>query len=92
MWPLGIIVQSPGFDDHLGFQERLKPLTLQALITELVMKTFDEPILPGLARRNENRANMVLSQPDLYSLCGEFTAIIGTQESWGRSMVQDLGE
>ena len=74
--PVGIIHHAPSFDYDLGFKQRLEPLALQALISEFVVKTFNIPILPGLAWRNKGRANVVLFEPVLNRLGGEFAAIV----------------
>ena len=76
MRPVGITQQSLGFDHDLGFKQRLESLALQALISEFVMKTFNAPILSGLAWMNKGRANVFLFQPDQNRLGGKLAAIV----------------
>jgi hypothetical protein len=53
MRALGIIVQSPGFNHDFGFQQRLKPFSLQAFVAKLVMEAFDEAVFPRLTGRSK---------------------------------------
>lgn len=44
-----------GFNNDLGFQQRLKLFSFQAFITKFVMEIFDEAVFPRLVGRNKNR-------------------------------------
>ena len=46
MRPDGVVVPTPGFDDHLGFLSGSEPLHRQAFVTQLAVEGFVGAILP----------------------------------------------
>jgi hypothetical protein len=46
VWPYGVVVLAPLFDQHLGFLERVEHLAVQQLVAELAVEGFDVAVLP----------------------------------------------
>ena len=61
---------------YLGLPGREEPLAIKALAAQLVMEAFKETVLPGLARLDEGRANVGITEP-LHDRCsGELRAVV----------------
>lgn len=61
--PLLVVELPPAFDQDLGLGTAAEPLPVQQLVPQLAVEAFDEPVLPGAARRDEGRTNRRVSQP-----------------------------
>ncbi len=44
----GAVVAAPAFDDDLGFPRRIADFTVEQLISQARIKTFDKAVLPRL--------------------------------------------
>lgn len=49
MWADGVVVDAPGFDDHLGFGPSAEPLQAEAFVAELAVDGMDGPCTPSPA-------------------------------------------
>lgn len=63
MEPILIIVPTPGFKHHAGFEQAVNAFRLETFTAKGPFQPFLPPILPGLARRNPTgRAALSLKQ------------------------------
>ena len=81
MWSLGIIVQSPIFNDHLSIQKGREAFPPQAFVTQFVVKTFNKAVFPRLSRRNKGRSNVLVRQPGLERFRCELAPVVGAEKS-----------
>ena len=56
MWPKGVVVTPPGFDEDLGFFQRIEDLPIEKPVAQSRIEALDVAVLPGRARRDEGRA------------------------------------
>ena len=55
MWPHGIVVPAPDFDNHLRFTTTAEPLQAQAFVAEAAIEALVGTVLPGLTRVDQCR-------------------------------------
>ena len=47
MWPFGVVMVPPSFNDDLGFAKRVEDFAVQQLVAHSPVETFAVPVLPG---------------------------------------------
>ena len=50
MWPFGVVVVPPSFDNDLGLAERVEDFTVQQFIPHFPVEAFAVSVLPRTAR------------------------------------------
>ena len=80
MGALCIVLLSPLLDYDRCLATGREPFAIQTLVTELAVKAFDEPILPGMAGCNETGTDMLVMQPLLDQDRRKLTAVIRPEE------------
>jgi hypothetical protein len=63
MGPDFVVVFAPFSNAISGLRQALKPLLIQAFVSELSIETLDVTVLYGPARLNQNVANAMQSSP-----------------------------
>ena len=46
MWPDGVVMSPPGFDQHFGLGEAIEDLTIEQFVAKRPIEAFIVPILP----------------------------------------------
>jgi hypothetical protein len=82
----GVVVVSPGFDDHTGFPARPEPLQGQAFVAELAVEALVGAVLPGLAGVAQRCADARLGDPFEDGVADELWAVIRAHEQ-GRAVL-----
>src|SRR5215212_8908669 len=72
MRSLMVVELPPGLDEHYGFAEADKPLTMQACIPQLAVTALKRAILPGAAGLYVSGPDVVIAQPAHLRCRGEF--------------------
>ena len=98
MWPLGVVVPPPGFDDDLGLGEAVEDLTVEQFVAELRVEALAVAVLPRASRFDERCLCADGYDPLPYSLGDELRAVVGTdmaghttQDEQVRQGVDDVG-
>ena len=79
MWSPLIIFTAIVFDDHSGFRQRPQLFTVQTFVTESAMKALYKSVLPGAARINVERLDLIVSQPALDCVGNELWPVVRTK-------------
>ena len=74
MWPLGVVVPPPGFDDDLGLGEAVEDLTVEQFVAELRVEALAVAVLPRASRFDERCLCADGYDPLPYSLGDELRA------------------
>ena len=75
MGPDFVVVLAPFSNAISGLLQALKPLLMQAFVSELSIETLDVAVLHRPARLNQNVANAMQSGPSQESATGEFRTL-----------------
>lgn len=78
-----VVVLAPRLDDDDRFPARSEPLDAETLVAEFAVEALVGAVLPGLARIDQRRLDVLLHDPLQDRLADELGAIVGAQE--GRS-------
>jgi len=70
-----VVVLAPFSNAISGLLQALKPLLMQAFVSELSIETLDVAVLHRPARLNQNVANAMQSGPSQESATGEFRTL-----------------
>ena len=63
MWPDGVVVTAPGFDDDSGLSAGAKPLHREALVAQLAVEALIRAVLPRLAGFDVRRVDLGVGDP-----------------------------
>src|SRR5690606_37881275 len=98
VWPLGVVVSPPGFDDDLGLGEAVEDLTVKQFVAELRVEALAVAVLPRASWFDERCLCADGYDPLPYSLGDELRAVVGTdmaghttQDEQVRQGVDDVG-
>lgn len=80
MLPPLVIKLPPLLNQHLGFASTGEPLPVQAFVTQFAVEAFHKTVLPGTARLDIGRTDIVVTQPLHYCCCGKLAAIVQADE------------
>ena len=72
-----IVAVGPGADQGARVVEVLEHVVLQEFITHAVVQGLHEPVMPGLARRDERLERVMLAGPAPHGCGDEFRPVIG---------------
>ncbi len=72
-----VVERAPLLDQEASFLKISEPFPVQAYVPQLAIEAFNEPVVPGLARRNECRADPPITKPVHDRTCGEFGTLVG---------------
>ena len=78
MWPDGIVVTAPAFDDDLRFTQRVEDLATEQFITQPRIETLDKAVFPRAAGRDVGGLRTDRSDPFLHGYGEELRAVVGT--------------
>jgi len=79
VWPLGVVVSPPGFDDDLGLGEAVEDLTVEQFVAELRVEALAVAVLPRASRFDERCLCADGYDPLPYSLGDELRAVAPTE-------------
>ena len=82
MRPDFVVVFAPFSNAIPGLWQALKPLLIQAFVSELTIEALDVTVLHGPARLNKNMANAVQSGPSQEGAACEFRTVICANCKW----------
>ena len=51
MWPKGVVVTPPGFDEDLGFFQRIEDLPIEKPVAQSRIEALDVAVLPRVLTR-----------------------------------------
>ncbi len=74
-----IVVDTPVFDHHLGFDPVPEPLHGQAFVAELAVEAFVRAVLPRLAGIDQRRLDTFFAGPFEQRRTDEFRAIVNAE-------------
>ena len=77
MKPLGVVVDTPAFDQDLGLLEGVEDFTVQKLVPQPAVEALDVAVLPWAAGFDVERLHAQPPKPRANSLGHEFRAIVG---------------
>src|SRR5690606_29698327 len=77
VWPLGVVVSPPGFDDDLGLGEAVEDLTVKQFVAELRVEALAVAVLPRASWFDERCLCADGYDPLPYSLGDELRAVVG---------------
>ena len=80
MRPEVVVELSPALDHGAGFAKVPEPLPVEALVSQLAIEALHEPVVPGLARRDEARAHVHVPKPLHDPGRGELGPLVGADE------------
>jgi hypothetical protein len=63
VWPVGVVVSPPGFDDPSGGGQAPKDVLVEAFIMQMVDQALGERVLHSLARRDVVPADAAILLP-----------------------------
>lgn len=75
-----VVKLPPALDQGSRHSEVPEPLAVQALVPQLPIEAFDEAVAPGLAGRDEGRADVLIPQPAHDRARGELRALVRADE------------
>lgn len=79
--PLGLVeVLAPSGDRSAGLRQRLEPVLVQALASELAVETLDVAVLHGAAGFNEDVPDAPSLRPGHEGATGELRAVVGAHD------------
>ncbi len=76
MWPIHIVVLTPGFDLFLCIMQAGKDMLVEAFVPELSVETLDVGILGRLPWLNKVQFNPVFIGPGIHRLTDEFGPVV----------------
>ena len=76
MWPDGIVVPSPGFDQDTGFGQRVEDLAVEQLVAHRPVEGLAIAVLPRAAGCDVERLHTDPRQPLLDGRGDKFRAIV----------------
>ena len=76
MWPLGVVLDPPRFNDLSGMRHRQEPVFIQAFVPELAVEAFNVRVLIGLPGSDEHQVDTGLIRPGIEHLAFELRAVI----------------
>src|SRR5580704_6747266 len=79
MRPALIILDSPGFDNDSGFQQRAKDFPVQTFIAQLVMEALDEGLLPRCSWLDVDGFYVIIGHPIADGVSDELRAVVAAQ-------------
>jgi len=82
MGPDFVVVLAPFSNAISGLRQALKPLLIQAFVSELSIETLDVAVLHRPARLNQNVVNPVQSGPSQEGAACEFRTVICAKCNW----------
>ena len=74
--PAMVVELAPLLDQHPGFAQIPEPFPVQAFIPQLSVKALNESVVPGSPRRNECRADALVTKPAHDSDSRELGALV----------------
>jgi hypothetical protein len=74
---MGVVVESPPFDQDLCLKQGVEDLAVQELISELAVERLDVAVFPGRARLDEEGVDADASKPFTHRCRREFRAVVG---------------
>jgi len=78
MWPHGVVVTAPAFDDDLSLAQRVEDLAVEKLIAQACIEALDEAILPRAAGHDVSGLCTDSADPLLHGLGDELRTVVGT--------------
>src|SRR5690606_22519284 len=92
VWPLGVVVPPPGFDDDLGLGEAVEDLTVEQFVAELRVEALAVAVLPRASRFDECCLCADGYDPLPYSLGDELRAVVGTDMAGHTTQDEQVGQ
>src|ERR1039457_781232 len=92
MWPYGIVMPTPDFDQDARFDAVAKPLHVQTLVAEFAVEALVVAILPRLARIDQGGVDLGLGEPQQDPVANEFRAVVRTKEQRRTMYADQAGE
>ena len=77
MWPDGIVMASPTFDQHLGLIQRCEDLRIQQLVAQLRIEALIVAVFPRTSRFDKEGLHAEAAEPSPHLFGGKFAAIVG---------------
>src|SRR5665213_3662447 len=87
-----IVVDTPVFDHHLGFDPVPEPLHGQTFVAEFAVEAFVGPVLPRLSWIDQRSLDTFFAGPFEQRRTDEFRAIIGPQVARRAVYADELAE
>src|SRR5262245_28180616 len=88
----GIVVLTPGLDDHLRLATAAEPLQAQTLVAEATVEALVGTVLPRLARIDQRGLHASGLQPLQDRLADEFRTVVRTQVSRRTTLADQAGK
>ncbi len=77
MWPFGVVINSPGFDEFFRFLEADEPVFVEAFVSEGSVEALNKRVLNGFPRLDKLQLDAMLVGPAVEDFTGELGSIIG---------------